>query len=740
MDRQTYILEEQDRALQEWGFKAVVVGAGIFLLLAPLDFLCIPERARAFLAYRAAAAALLAGLAALVRRAQRPRTVRLLIWAATAVAASTIEAMILQFRGHQSPYLMGMVLVAVFTLGVIPAGTGLAVLLAGTILAVYLVPLLGRDTIGDPLSFSVSAFLFSCTLATAVLIRWIAWQRMARELALRHELTEQHARLETETAARAKDAETLREEVEQRRRAEVELRTFVAAIDEAAEGIYVVGLDGVITYVNKAVETRSGYPPERYLGKPVSSLMADPGYPGKVILPALERTGVWAGEIEGRHRDGSLVTLWLSASLVRGADGRPVAIVGITKDLSAQRRVEEEHIRNQKLESIGVLAGGLAHDFNNLLTIIIGNVDLARLFSGGNAEAAEALDHAAEAALRAGDLTRQLITFSKGGRPVKRVTDIGRLLRDTVAFAAAGSNVACECDIAPELPSVECDEGQMRQVIHNLVQNAREAMPEGGSLSARALAVTLGEGEVASLPAGRYVRVDVADHGAGIAREHLTRIFDPYFSTKEMGTAKGRGLGLAVSHSIIRNHGGAILVDSRLGEGTTVTLLLPAASAGAEPEEDEEELPEAAAGGGGLRGEGLADPVRTPAHQPVRGKVLVMDDEVLVLEMAGAALRQLGYEATLCRDGAEAIVRYEIALDAGRPFDMVILDLTVPGGMGGLEALERLREVDPKVCAVLSSGYTEDPAARDFARAGFAAFVGKPYALKTLEEVLALLT
>ena len=412
-------------------------------------------------------------------------------------------------------------------------------------------------------------------------------------------------------------------------------------------------------------------------------------------------------------------------------------MIGLTRDLADQKKLEEEHVRTQKLESVGVLAGGLAHDFNNLLTIILGNLDLVRLFAGSNPDVAEALDHAGEAALRAGDLTRQLITFSKGGQPVKRVGNIARMLRETVQFAASGSNIACELAISENLPPVDFDEGQMRQVIHNFVQNAREAMPGGGTLKVGARAIQLARGEIAALPAGGYLRLEFTDHGTGIAQEHLNRIFDPYFSTKEMGAVKGRGLGLAVSYSIVYNHGGAITAVSVIGEGTTITVYLPEATRAVE-DDDEVDEPEPERSAAEPAVSWNREPERVP-DLPQRGRVLIMDDEPLVLEMAGAAVRRLGYAAILSRSGAEAIVQYQIGLDSGKRFDAVILDLTVPGGIGGPETLARLRQIDPGVRAALSSGYAAHPAVTDWAGSGFAAFIAKPYSLKAFEELLAAL-
>jgi PAS domain S-box-containing protein len=541
-----------------------------------------------------------------------------------------------------------------------------------------------------------------------------------------------------ERAGRLWTCALLRDVTEQSRR-EDRLRLFAAAVEGAAEGFYIVGLDGRILYVNPAVRTISGREPASYIGRSVTELHQNPGQATGVIMPAIMRAGSWAGEIAGRTQDGRPLTLWLTASLVRDDAGRPIAMVGITKDLTEQRRLEEERVKAQKLESIGVLAGGLAHDFNNLLTIVLGNLDLARLFAGANPDVAEALDHAGEAALRAGDLTRQLITFSKGGQPVKRVGDIVQTVRETVAFAAAGSSLSCSYEVADDLPVVAFDEGQIRQVIHNIVQNAREAMPAGGALRVCAGALQLREDEIHELPAGRYLCLQFRDRGIGIDRANLSLIFDPYFSTKEMDTVKGRGLGLAVSFSIVRNHGGTMTADSSAAEGTTISVYLPESQRALEAAaaEDGSGAARAPAGTGATPLEGLESGPGDLPGGAAQGRVLVMDDEPLVLDMAGAVLHRLGYAATLAGSAAEAIVQYQLGLDAGRRFDAVILDLTVVGGPGGPETLARLREIDPGVRAALSSGYLDHPVVADWAGAGFEAFISKPYTVKSFAEALA---
>ncbi|HEY6000293.1 MAG TPA: PAS domain S-box protein [bacterium] len=844
------VRRELDRIVQEWAARTAFIGAAMCLALGPLDFYAVPGRALRFLAYRCAVSAWLVAVGLFLRRPRPRATVRAAILLGVLASVAVLEAMILEFGGHESPYVIGLVLVAVTVLGLVPAGPAVASAVAGATFAAYVGPMLFP---GAPLpggSTAVEVVLFAAFLGALVLVNWLNRRRIAQEIALRHDLTLSHARLEAEAAGRARADAELREsqgllasiaaavpdaivmldpegrvrywntaaerifghpaadvlgreaiallvppdkagdlaaehrawlgggrgvpagrrlvtqgrrsdgesfpmelamsaverggrlwtcallrDVTDRTRNEDRLRLFAAAVEGAAEGFYIVGLDGRILYVNPAGRTTWGPDPGAYIGRGVAEMHQFPERVASMIMPGIMRAGSWAGEVTGT-KDGQRAAFWLTASLVRDDAGRPIAMVGITTDLAAQRRLEEERIRAQKLESIGVLAGGLAHDFNNLLTIILGNLDLARLFAGTIPDAAEALDHASEAALRAGDLTRQLITFSKGGHPVKRVASIARTLRETVSFAATGSNVSCVFDLPEDLPAVEFDEGQMRQVIHNLVQNAREAMPGGGELRVGARALQVAEGGIEGLPAGRYLRLDFHDCGSGIERDHLSRIFDPYFSTKEMDTVKGRGLGLAVSFSIVRNHGGTMTAESSPATGTTVSVYLPESAREPDEEEEEDEEP-APEGAGGPGGQSISGPEERAPEGPAKGRVLVMDDEPLVLDMAGAVLRRLGYAATLARSGAEAIVQYQIALEAGRSFDAVVLDLTVPGGLGGPEALARLREIDPGVRAALSSGHVDHPAVADWPGAGFAAFIPKPYTIRAFEEALA---
>ncbi|MFN7145499.1 MAG: ATP-binding protein, partial [Myxococcota bacterium] len=392
------------------------------------------------------------------------------------------------------------------------------------------------------------------------------------------------------------------------------------------------------------------------------------------------------------------------------AEGRIHGVVLVFRDVTEQERLEEELRRASTLESVGVLAGGIAHDFNNILTGILANLSLARLHTSPGDRVHVRLGEAEKAALRARDLTQQLLTFAKGGAPVKKATSLADVVRDSTAFVLSGSNVSPRFVVEAEPWVVEADAGQLSQVVQNLVLNAQQAMPEGGTLEIRLSNAALEGPTGMPLGPGRYVRLDVVDTGVGIAPQHLPRVFDPFFTTKQ----KGSGLGLATAYAIVRKHDGHIAVRSQLGQGTALSVYLPAA------------------------------PTVTPAPVAVpplptergAGRVLVMDDDALIRETAEALLGELGYAVTLARDGAEAIRVYRAALDEGQPFDAVVLDLTVPGGMGGRQAIEELRRVDPEIRAVVSSGYSEDPVMADFRRHGFTAVMAKPYTIQEMSAVL----
>ena len=382
------------------------------------------------------------------------------------------------------------------------------------------------------------------------------------------------------------------------------------------------------------------------------------------------------------------------------------------RDVSERKRTEEERLTTSKLESLGTLAGGIAHDLNNILTVISGNIGLAQIEAPTDSGSLLSfLSKAGQAAQHAAHLSSQLLTFSKGGAPLTRVASVLDLLAQAAEFSLYGSNLRADLDLAADMWKAEVDSGQIEQVVNALVINAREAMPHGGTVRISARNVTLDGKAGAFLPAGRYVKVTIADRGSGIPEDVAPKIFDPYFTTKPMGS----GLGLAISYSIVKRHGGILQLENSSSEGATFAFYLPAS--------DEEET------GTDAR---VPERVFHFNHQ----RILVMDDEAAIRDLTSQLLGTLGYEVTAVPDGHEAVRVYERALRKGENFQAVILDATIRGGMGGLATIERLRTVDPNVTAIICSGYSDESALSEFLAYGFRSALPKPFSRRELSDAL----
>jgi PAS domain S-box-containing protein len=408
-------------------------------------------------------------------------------------------------------------------------------------------------------------------------------------------------------------------------------------------------------------------------------------------------------------RDGRESRIDDICSPLHDRESRRIGVVVAFRDITEELRREQELVKSQKLESVGLLAGGIAHDFNNLLGEILVNVNLAKMSVQQIGDSLSILAEAEKAAARAKGLTQQLLTFSKGGAPVKRLQFLRDLVRDTVQFALSGSNVRGDLVLAEDLWPAEVDGGQISQVLNNLVLNAVQAMPGGGTLQVRAENHLLPAANPHDLDPGRYVRLLLQDNGPGILPEHLPRLFEPYFTTKPGGS----GLGLATSYSIVKRHDGHIQADSSIGAGASFTILLPAAAGhAAQPSEEDE-----------------------PAA-PAGGRLLLMEDSDGLRAATLKMLGRLGYQVEAARHGAEAIEMYRTALGSGCPFDAVLMDLTITGGMGGKETIQRLLELDPQVRAIAASGYSTDPILAHFRDYGFQGVVAKPFGRKELADVL----
>ncbi|MFZ5799143.1 MAG: hybrid sensor histidine kinase/response regulator [Desulfobulbaceae bacterium] len=408
------------------------------------------------------------------------------------------------------------------------------------------------------------------------------------------------------------------------------------------------------------------------------------------------------------NANGRRIPVEISSSIL-DYGGRKI-LQGIFRDISQRMRIDEELQKSERLKCASLLAGGIAHDFNNLLTAILGNLSLAQHDARNDARMLKRLHDTEDAVNRARSLTQQLMVFAKGGVPVRKTVAMGKLIEDAARFVLRGSRVKCEFSFPPDLWPAKVDAAQISQVINNLVINAAQAMSGGGTCRITGENIQIGEGNLLLLAPGRYIKIAILDEGHGIPENRLSRIFDPFYTTK----AEGSGLGLSSAYSIVKNHEGQIQVSSRVGQGTTFFVYLPASDEDLQPEETPESR-------GSLEG---------------TGRILVMDDEDIVRDAVTSLLQFLGYEAATAVDGTSALKLYSDAQTEGRPFSAVIMDLTIPGGMGGREAVRKLKEMDPNAKVIVSSGYFTDPVMAHFREFGFDGVVPKPYQIDELGRVI----
>ncbi|HBG05528.1 MAG: hypothetical protein A2075_04570 [Geobacteraceae bacterium GWC2_58_44] len=471
--------------------------------------------------------------------------------------------------------------------------------------------------------------------------------------------------------------------------------------DLAPVGYFTIDERGVVLEANLTAAKLLGVARDCLVNRPMVSFIF---HQERDLYALLQKnhfeTGL-CGDMEMRMQrpDGSSFWAQLQSSKARGSHGSAAYWITMT---AIDRKARHDLMKNQKLESLGVLAGGIAHDFNNILTAVFGNISLARFQLHDPDRAAKRLEDAEHAIVRASDLTRQLLTFARGGEPVKKVIQVNLLVQEAAAFVLHGSNVRCEYLLAEDIHPVEADEGQLSQVIHNLVLNAVQAMPMGGT-------TTIGTEKVSTADGAQFVRILVADTGAGIAEEDLLKIFDPYFTTKSQGS----GLGLATCYSIVKKHGGKIRAESVPGRGSRFIISLPAS-----------------------KHEYVADPGEPEPAFHGTGRLLVMDDNGEVRATAQELLKEMGYAVEVAEDGAEALGAYLRAREEGAPFSVAILDLTIRGGMGGKETMEQLLKIDPAVKAIVSSGYSNDPVLANYREHGFQAVLAKPYLSREMSKVL----
>ena len=505
----------------------------------------------------------------------------------------------------------------------------------------------------------------------------------------------------------------------------VEKERLLVTLRSIGDGVITTDNRGVVTMLNPVAERLSGWPGSEAVGRPIEEVFRlvhertrKPRSNPAARALAENRVVEIANHTLLLARDGTEIAIADSAAPIVDNDGERYGVVLVFRDVRNEKQLQFERLRAGKLEAVGLLAGGIAHDFNNLLMGLQGSLDLIRLAARREPEAVlRHVDKAETAVSRAVSLTRQFLTFAKGGSPVRERADLPSLVRESAEFVLHGSQVKLECDFTLPVYEVEIDGGQISQVVNNLVTNARQAMDDAGVVRVEISNLDLDEGSAPrfGLVAGSYVRVAVVDHGPGIDPGLIDKIFEPYFTTKE----KGSGLGLATSYSIISGHGGYLGVDSRSGSGCEFYFLLAASK---EPVSETGPTP--------------AVPADKTSGLFAGKRILVMDDEEIIREVVTEILTLLGFEVVCVAAGEELLEVFQERRDRGEEFDVVLLDLSIPGGMGGREAIIRLREIAPKIKAVVSSGYSQDPIMADFRGYGFDGVAAKPYGIDSLVETL----
>jgi PAS domain S-box-containing protein len=482
---------------------------------------------------------------------------------------------------------------------------------------------------------------------------------------------------------------------------------YRALFEMSADAIFILDSNHTITDCNASAARIFGYERTEIPGRSLDDLrLFEDNESVGIFLSSAQRT-LSLPEIACRGRDGFSFPASVTVIPVEKSDDKTI-ILNI-RDMTSRKKTDEEMLKTKKIEYLGILAGGIAHDFNNLLTPISGNISLLKQNTGKNKPDFQLLCEIETAALRAKDLTRQLFTFSKGYTPEKKTMSIEGLLLDISGFILRGSGVLPRYGISKKLWNADIDEGQISQVIQNIIINARQAMPRGGNLRIEAANEVIGPDNDRALMAGDYITITIADEGCGIARDDLHKIFDPYFTMKEGGS----GLGLTISYSIIQKHGGTITVDSEKNRGTRFMIYLPASRKKARREKKAEpQMPRGSA------------------------RVLLLDDDAQIARVARKMLENIHFDCTAAQNAGDAIELFSRALADGKPFDLVILDLTIPGGMGGEEVLKRIRQIDPDVPALVSTGYSDSEVVANCAKHGFNGTLMKPYSLEDLTRVI----
>ncbi|MBW6515259.1 MAG: PAS domain S-box protein [Candidatus Cloacimonetes bacterium] len=496
-----------------------------------------------------------------------------------------------------------------------------------------------------------------------------------------------------------------------------EKEKLLVMLSSIADGVIATDINGNILLLNQNAEKLTGWKQQEAEGEKIEDVY-------KIIDESSRNIGenlvskVLNSEDNVRlttrtiliSKNGTERMVEDSASPIKDRKGNLIGVILVFRDITERKIYEEELQKRAKLDSIGLLAGGIAHDFNNILTAIMGNITLAKnMIANTNPKVNERLEDAEKASIRARDLTQQLLTFSLGGAPIKKTASVKDTIQDAASFATHGSIVNCEYDFAEDLLNVEADLGQISQVINNMVINSKQAMPNGGSIKIKAENIEMEKENIHKMKPGKYVEITIEDCGIGIPQSQLSKVFDPFYTTKKNGT----GLGLTTSYKIVEKHEGLITVESTIGAGSSFHVFLPATEK-KEISPQDDQLSE-------IRG---------------KGEILLMDDDLVLIEVVTEMLVSLGYNVTTTNEGLSTIKKYKEMKELGQKYDLVILDLTIPGGMGGKDTIKEIIEYDPEAVCIVSSGYSSDPVMSQYEKHGFKAVLTKPYSLQQLGDTL----
>lgn len=508
-------------------------------------------------------------------------------------------------------------------------------------------------------------------------------------------------------------------ESQERKMAEENISKLKTAFEQTIEGIVIIDTESNIIFVNNAWLKMHGYSDlNEVTGMPVKIFYDEKYYNeyGDIFRKKTFELGHYESEVVQKKKNGSTFATWFSATILKNANGEYSGMVGIARDITERKKYEEEALKETKLESLGILAGGIAHDFNNVLMGIIGNITLAKKRTVNDEKTYEILKRAEKVAYKAQNLTRQLITFSKGGLLLKSLNSLNEIVSGTAHFTLTGSNITLKLSLAKDLKNAYIDEGQITQVITNIILNAKQAISENpqnsnGTIEIKTENKIFAADNSLGLEPGNYIQLQIKDNGPGISPENLSKIFDPYFTTKPAGS----GLGLSTTYSIIKGHNGAITAKSELNKETYFDIYIPAANES-----------------------NISPPAEISAeHKSDNKRLLIMDDDETVLIPLYEMLTDSGYAVKLARNGDEAVLLYTQSLKEGQKFDAVILDLIIKGGLGGVETIKKILELDREAAAIVSSGYSDDPVMAEYKKYGFKGFLAKPYHSHEIEELLA---